>query len=96
MIESFADKSAAQVWAGEPCKKLPSSIHESAREAMRYIDAAATIESLWAIPGLQAKKLLVRGRPHLWSTRINQQWRVIFDWEAATQSAHNVQIIDYH
>ncbi len=37
-----------------------------------------------------------RGRDHLWSLRINKQWRVIFDWEESTQSAHNVQIIDYH
>lgn len=96
MIETFADKNTAQVWAGELCKKLPADIQDTAREVMRFIDEALKIEDLWSITGLHAKKLVARGRPHLWSTRINKQWRVIFDWEQETHSAFNVEIIDYH
>ncbi len=29
-----------------------------------------------------------------WSVRVNQQWRLVFQWEKG--SASNVQVIDYH
>ena len=96
MIKSIADKNTAKVLAGEECKKLPADIHETAREVMALIDGMAKVESLWVINGLKAHKLTERGRPNLWSVRINKQWRIIFDWDAEAQLAHNVQITDYH
>ena len=60
------------------------------------IDTVTRIEDLWALTGLNAKKPVVRDRPNLWSLRINKQWRIIFDWDQETQSAHNVEITDYH
>jgi len=96
MIESIADKNTAKVFASEPCKKLPSDIQDSAREVLAIIDAITKTEDLWAIPALNAKRLVVRGRPLLWSVRINKQWRIIFDWDQEAQAAHNVEITDYH
>lgn len=96
MIESIADKNTAKVLAGEPCKKLPGDIQASARDVLAIIDGLKKIEDLWTIAGMNAHKLTERGRPNLWSVRINKQWRVVFDWDAETSSAFNVQITDYH
>jgi plasmid maintenance system killer protein len=63
---------------------------------MQIINDLDKAENLLKSPGLKAHKLTERGRDHLWSLRINKQWRVIFDWVEETQSAHNVAIIDYH
>ena len=30
----------------------------------------------------------------LWSVRVNQQWRLVFQWEAG--NASEVQVMDYH
>ena len=96
MIESFADKNTEQVWNSEPCKKLPADIQDGAREVMNIIDMLDKAENLLKSPGLKAHKLTERGRDNLWSLRINKQWRVIFDWSEEAQSAHNVEITDYH
>ncbi len=31
-----------------------------------------------------------------WSIRINDQWRICFEWDGATSSPFNIEIVDYH
>lgn len=96
MIASIADKNTRKVLQGEPCKKLPPSIQDTARDVLAIIDGLVKIEETWGVPGLKAHKLTERGRTNLWSVRINDQWRIKFDWVAETSEAHNVEITDYH
>jgi len=96
MIKSFADKETAKVAAGEISKKLPRDIQEPARDKLRILDATVKIESLWAMPSLNAEKLRGAGVDNAWSIRINKQWRIVSLWDAATSSADNVRIADYH
>ena len=57
------------------------------------VNAAAAIEDLRSPPGNQLEVL--RGElKGFHSIRINQQWRVIFEWSDG--AAENVQIVDYH
>jgi len=35
----------------------------------------------------------IRGQ---WSIRINDQWRLVFDWDDGGSAARNVEIVDYH
>lgn len=44
-------------------------------------------------PGNRLKKLS-GVRQGQWSIRINQQWRVCFEWHDG--EAHSVEIVDYH
>ncbi len=96
MIESIKDKNTLRVWGGEPCKKLPHEIQESAREKMAILNAMVRCpEDLWAIPSLKAEKLS-GDRKDQWSIRINQQWRICFRWNPTTQAVTQVEICDYH
>jgi proteic killer suppression protein len=93
MIGSFADEEAQKIHGGEPSKKLPSDSLDVARRKLIYLDDAENLRDLLAPPGNQLEKL--KGdRKGQYSIRINDQWRICFDW--ANNRAENVEIVDYH
>ncbi len=48
-----------------------------------------------ARPGNRLERL--RGnRAGQWSIRINDQWRICFDWPPGSSGPANVEIVDYH
>jgi len=57
------------------------------------IDAAETIGDLRSPPGNHLENL-VGDREGQWSIRINEQWRVCFNWTDA--GATNVEVVEYH
>ena len=93
MIKTFADKQTATIFEGLQVKKLPKDIQNTARRKLKQIDAAASIESLRVPPGNRLK-LLKGNRAGQWSIRINDQWRICFEWMGG--DAFNVEITDYH
>jgi proteic killer suppression protein len=57
------------------------------------IDNARRIEDLMQPPGNRLEKL--KGdRQGAWSIRINDRWRICFEWENG--NADRVEIVDYH
>jgi len=57
------------------------------------LEAAVTIEDLCVPPGNRLEKL--RGnRAGQWSIRVNDQWRLCFEWRSG--DAHEVELEDYH
>jgi len=57
------------------------------------INAAHNLNDLTVPPGNKLEKLVGnRGGQH--SIRINNQWRICFEWENG--AAINVEIVDYH
>jgi proteic killer suppression protein len=57
------------------------------------LDAASTVDELRIPPANGSEKL--RGDlAGWWSIRVNDQWRLIFEWTA--EGAVNVRFIDYH
>jgi len=46
------------------------------------------------VPPANRLEQLKGDRAGQWSIRINDQWRVCFEWDG--QDAHNVAIVDYH
>jgi proteic killer suppression protein len=59
------------------------------------LEAAVTVGDLAALPGnrLEALKGDRKGE---YSIRINDQWRICFDWWEGVPGPTNVQIVDYH
>jgi toxin HigB-1 len=93
MIKSFADRDAEQIWRGYRARRLPSDIQTVALRKLFMIEAAETIEDLREPPGNRLE-MLKGDRKGMWSIRINQQWRICFNWENGY--AENIEIIDYH
>ena len=60
---------------------------------LNAIDAAMQVKDLVLPPSnrLEALKGERKGR---WSIRINDQWRICFEWRSG--NAERVEIVDYH
>lgn len=68
-----------------------------ARTASRKLDqleAAVAVGDL-ALPGNRLEKLSGE-RAGQWSIRINDQWRICFEWPDGSRGPVNVEITDYH
>jgi toxin HigB-1 len=96
MITHIKDKQTLAIWQGGSSKKLPAKIQQSAAEKMLILHFMVKCpQDLWASPSLRCEKLS-KDRAGQWSIRINDQWRICFNWEEETQSVTNVEITDYH
>jgi len=93
MIKSFADKETEKLFNREFSKKLPDDIQKPARRKLEVLDAAESINDLRIPPSNRLEKLK-GNRSHQHSIRINNQWRICFEWRGS--DAYEVEIIDYH
>lgn len=93
MIKSFADKETEQFYITGKSKKIPSDVYKSALRKLSYLNSAIDVSDLKIPPGnrLELLKGNYAGR---YSIRINDQYRIVFTYEA--HDAYDVQIIDYH
>ena len=93
MIRDFADKDAEGIWRGKPSRRLPADIQPVARRKLRMLNSAVVLDDLRIPPGnrLEALKGDRRGQH---SIRINEQWRICFQWKDG--DAYGVEIVDYH
>lgn len=96
MIVSFADATAADIFAGSntrAARRLPVELHRAARRKLVMVNAATSINDLRAPPSNHLEKLL--GDLAGWySIRINDQYRIVFKFQGS--QALDVKIEDYH
>ncbi len=73
--------------------RFPPDVVEVALVKLDMLDAAAAMRDLRSPPGnrLEALRGRLAGRH---SIRVNDQWRLVFRWEA--NNAHDVSLTDYH
>lgn len=93
MIKTFGDKETRKIWKGIRSKNLPQTIQNKARRKLRMINNSQTINDLRTPPANRLEKLKGDYEGFL-SIRINQQWRIVFEWKKG--NAYSVQIVDYH
>jgi toxin HigB-1 len=94
MIVSYRDKRTAEFAAGERVKAF-SGIERPARLKLDRLETAVAITDLAALPGNRFEAL--KGdRKGQYSIRINDQWRICFEWPAGSPGPENVEIVDYH
>jgi proteic killer suppression protein len=93
MIESFANQQARRLFDGEQPKGFPSALVRAAQRKLQYLNAAKKLSDLRIPPGnrLEALRGDLRG---FYSIRINDQFRIVFQWEQ--ESAYEVEVLDYH
>ena len=93
MIASFGSSQTQQVWFGSRVKKLPVEIQNVGRRKLRMLNNSVDIADLRIPPANRLEKLSGKLKDFN-SIRINDQWRIIFKWNAG--NAFEVEIIDYH
>jgi len=93
MIKSFQDKETRKVFNRRYSKKLPETIQQRALRKLRMIDAATDMKDLRVPPGNRLEAL-GGDRKGQHSIRINNQWRICFEWH--NNDAFDVEIVDYY
>lgn len=93
MIINFASKETEKIFDRQYSKKLPTQIQKIAYRKLLMLDASYSIHDLHIPPSNHLEKLKGKYK-NKYSIRINNQWRIIFEWK--NNNAHQVQIKDYH
>lgn len=94
MIVSFCDKRTREFAQGKFVKAF-SGFARQAELKLDQLEAATSVRDLAALPGnrLEALKGDRKGQ---YSVRINDQWRICFEWPDRSPGPVNVEIVDYH
>ena len=92
MIRSFRNAATARLFEDKDVPRF-RAIERQARRKLLLLDGAGKLDDLRQPPGnrLEALKGDRRGQH---SIRINDQWRICFEWH--DDGAEMVEIVDYH
>lgn len=92
MIESFRCKDTQALFENKRVARF-ANIEQSARRKLKQLHAAADLSFL-RVPPQNRLEALKGDRKGQWSIRINDQWRLCFEWRDG--KASGVEIVDYH
>lgn len=91
-IRAFRCTETEALYAGESSRRF-RNIESVAQRKLQMLDAAAELRDLRAPPGNRLEALSGdRAGQH--SIRINEQWRICFEW--TENGPTRVEIVDYH
>ena len=94
MIVGYRDKRTRDFAAGKHVRAF-SAIERSARLKLDRMEAAAVLQDLAVLPGNRFEAL-AGDRKGQYSIRINNRWRICFEWLDGAPGPSNVEIVDYH
>ena len=93
VIKSFKDVETEKIYHRQWSRKLPGDIQQLALRKRRMLSNAVSLNDLRIPPANRLEKL-GGSREGKYSIRINDQWRICFEWRE--NSAYEVEIVDYH
>lgn len=93
MIGSYRDKRTRSFAAGQRVKPFHGFVRKLSMK-VDQLDAATSLRDL-DLPGnrLEALKGDRKGQ---YSIRVNDQWRICFEWPKGSKGPVNVEVVDYH
>ncbi|HLW81520.1 MAG TPA: type II toxin-antitoxin system RelE/ParE family toxin [Candidatus Acidoferrales bacterium] len=94
MIIGYRDKRTRDFSAGKWVKAF-SGFERAARLKLDRLEAAVTVADLAVLPGNRFEALS-GDRKGQYSIRINDQWRICFEWSDRSPGPSNIEIVDYH
>ena len=93
MIESSKDKAIEKIWEEIYSKRFPKEMQKVALRKLIVLHRAKDLNDLRVPPGNRLEQL-AGNRKGQYSIRINNQWRICFNWNNG--AASEVEITDYH
>ena len=94
MVRSYRDRRSERFAQGERVPAWEGFRHQ-AEKRLRILEAAASLRDL-ALLRSNRLESLVGDRVGQYSIRINEQWRICFEWPRGADGPENVEIVDYH
>ena len=94
MILSYRDRKTEQFASGTFVKDF-QGFAQQAEKRLAILNAATSLNDLRVLPSNRLEAL--RGdRAGQYSNRINQQWRICFEWAAGAPGPNNIELEAYH
>lgn len=93
MIKSFHCKQTEKIFNMDNSTNFPEEILQRAYKKLRMLHNSQTLNDL-RVPSSNYLEKLSGDRRNQFSIRINNQWRVCFEWKNG--GAYEVEIVDYH
>jgi proteic killer suppression protein len=93
MIRTFRNRDTERAFKGARVRSLPQDIR---RRVQRQLIRVHTVVDLLELntPPSNRLEALKGDRKGQWSVRVNDQWRICFEWKDG--DAYDVEIVDYH
>ena len=94
-LENFRHKGLKQIWEGLRSRKVPHEMADKLRKLLFAIETADGLDQLSRYPGwrLHPLKGSLAG---FWSLTVTGNWRLVFRYEEDTNTASDIDLIDYH
>jgi toxin HigB-1 len=91
----FRHKGLRQLQEDENAKGLTSAMADKLRKLLFALETAETLEQVGRFPGWKLHPLKgdLKG---LWSLTVTGNWRLIFHYDERTNTASDIDLIDYH
>ncbi len=93
LIRSFKSRETEKIFNRQRSDRLPHDIQQVALRKLRMLNRAVNLQDLRIPPANRLEKL-AGNRAGQYSIRINDQWRICFEWRDG--NSFNVEIVDYH
>jgi len=94
MIISYRNKETSDFAAGKRVKRF-SGFQDQGWKRLRILNAAPSLQDLGRLPSNHLEALS-GDRNGQCSIRINEQWRICFEWALGDPGPSLVEIVDYH
>lgn len=94
MSQKYKDKRTKHFAEGGRVKEF-QAFERQAYKRLEILEAAPNKEALMMLPSSRFEAL-GGDRNGQFSIRINNQWRICFDWPEEEASPFNIEIVDYH
>jgi len=94
LVRTYRDRKSLRFAEGE---RVPAfeGFRRQAEKRLRVLEAATSLKDLARLPGNHLEALS-GDRQGQYSIRINEQWRICFEWPRGAEGPENVEIVDYH
>ena len=94
MIASYKNRDTERFAAGETVRKW-EPIRKQVEKRLRVLEAATSLGDL-AVLNSNRLESLKGDRKGQYSIRINDRWRICFEWAKDASGPIDVEIVDYH
>jgi proteic killer suppression protein len=94
-LARFHHKGLRQLYAEDTAKGVPPAAADKLRKILLALETAESLDQLRRFPGwrLHALKGELAG---CWSVTVTANWRLIFRYEEPTNTASDLDLLDYH
>ena len=94
-LTGFRHKGLKQVHAGENAKGVPATMADKLRKLLFALETASGLDQVSRFPGWKLHRL--KGSlAGFWSLTVTGNWRLIFRYSEDTNTASDIDLIDYH